>query len=45
MRADDIIVDALIVTQLDSDSPTQWREHLGEDQLFVPDGFIATVPH
>ena len=45
MRTDDIIVYALVVTQLDSDSSTQRREHLGEDELFVPDGFVATVPH
>ena len=45
MCADDVIVDTLVVSELDLESSTEWGEHLGEDELFVPDRFVAAVPN
>lgn len=40
MRSYDVIVDA-VVEQLDLNTTTKRREHLREDHLFVPNGFIV----
>ena len=45
MRADDIVVDGVAVSQLDLDASTEGREHLGEDHLLVPHRLVAPLPH
>lgn len=43
MRANDGIVDGVIVPQLYLDALTQGREHLREDDLFVPHRRVAIL--
>ena len=43
MRANDVTVDAVVVAKLDLDAPTQRRKHLSEDDLLIPDRFIAVL--
>ena len=45
MRADDVVVDALVVAQLDLETATERREHLGEDDLLVPHRLVAAALH
>lgn len=37
------VVDLIWVSYLDLDTFAEWREQLGEDNLLVPDRFIATL--
>ena len=45
MSADDVIVDFVAVAQLNLDAPTQWREHLREDELFIPHWLVGSLPY
>jgi len=45
MRSDDVTVDAVVVAKLNLDASTEWRKHFREDDLFVPDRFIAVLPY
>jgi hypothetical protein len=40
---DDSIIDRVIVTELQLDALTKWREHLGKNQLFIPHRSIAVL--
>lgn len=37
------IVDLIGVSDLDLDTFAKWREQLSEDDLLIPDGFVATL--
>jgi hypothetical protein len=43
MSSDHLVIDAIRVAKLYLDTTAQWRKHLGEDDLLVPDGFVATT--
>jgi hypothetical protein len=45
MRADDVIVDCVAVSQLDLDAATERGEHLREHDLLVPHGLVAALLH
>jgi hypothetical protein len=45
VRPNDSVVDRIIVTELQLDTLTQWREHLCKNQLFIPYRGITVLLH
>ena len=45
VRSDDGVTDCVALSKLDLDPLAQWREHLGEDDLLVPNGSVRVLFH
>ena len=43
VRSYDVVVDAVVIPELYPQASAEWREHLGEYNLLVPDRLVGTL--